>query len=143
MSSEKGPTPSSAPLGPLSPRPHFEVCKGVNGLDKIVLREPRGSSAEVLLWSDAFFFFFTLRFDLWFCWRNLFSVISVNLGLSRLVLNLIVLQFDLRLLFKGLDLCRSWIWCLVFDRRVRIVFLSIKIDCDLRIVFVYYNLREK
>ncbi|GMY35345.1 putative glucose-6-phosphate 1-epimerase [Fagus crenata] len=50
MSSEKGPTPSSAPLGPLSPRPHFEVCKGVNGLDKIVLREPRGSSAEVYLY---------------------------------------------------------------------------------------------
>ncbi len=64
MSSEKGPTPSSAPLGPLSPRPHFEVCKGVNGLDKIVLREPRGSSAEVLLWSDDFFFFFYSTF--WF-----------------------------------------------------------------------------
>ncbi|KAG0482453.1 hypothetical protein HPP92_010537 [Vanilla planifolia] len=31
-------------------KPLFELCKGVNGLDKIVLREVRGGSAEVYLY---------------------------------------------------------------------------------------------
>lgn len=30
-----------------------EVCKGVNGLEKIVLREVRGSSAEVTLFTKS------------------------------------------------------------------------------------------
>ncbi|KAF3950054.1 hypothetical protein CMV_024143, partial [Castanea mollissima] len=33
---------ASAPLA----SPHAEVCKGINGLNKVVLRDPRGSSAE-------------------------------------------------------------------------------------------------
>lgn len=51
MSSEKvlssgsgsGSASASAPLA----SPHAEVCKGINGLNKVVLRDPRGSSAEV------------------------------------------------------------------------------------------------
>ncbi|KAF4390904.1 hypothetical protein F8388_005717 [Cannabis sativa] len=45
MSSEKA--PSSAMT---STTPHVEFAKGVNGLDKIILRESRGSSAEVYLY---------------------------------------------------------------------------------------------
>ncbi|CAK9162237.1 unnamed protein product [Ilex paraguariensis] len=33
-----------------SDRIPVEVCKGINGLEKIVLREVRGSSAEVYLY---------------------------------------------------------------------------------------------
>ncbi|XP_043709985.1 putative glucose-6-phosphate 1-epimerase [Telopea speciosissima] len=33
-----------------SERPFVELCKGINGLDKVVLREVRGSSAEVYLY---------------------------------------------------------------------------------------------
>ncbi|KAI4335396.1 hypothetical protein L6164_014041 [Bauhinia variegata] len=47
MSSERGP---SVPVSSSTPHPHVEVCKGVNGLDKVVLRETRGSSAEVYLY---------------------------------------------------------------------------------------------
>lgn len=43
MSSEKVPQSAMA-----SSTPHVEFAKGVNGLDKIVLRESRGSSAEVI-----------------------------------------------------------------------------------------------
>ncbi|XP_059460690.1 putative glucose-6-phosphate 1-epimerase isoform X2 [Corylus avellana] len=43
MSTEKAPAAPSAPSA-------VELCKGVNGLDKLVLREPRGSSAEVYLY---------------------------------------------------------------------------------------------
>ncbi|KAM7267669.1 hypothetical protein ACFE04_009835 [Oxalis oulophora] len=35
---------------PSSPGPSVEVCKGINGLEKIVLRETRGSSVEVYLY---------------------------------------------------------------------------------------------
>jgi len=42
MSGEKEKT--SAP----SSSPYVEFCKGVNGLDKVILRESRGSSAEVI-----------------------------------------------------------------------------------------------
>jgi glucose-6-phosphate 1-epimerase len=31
-----------------SERVAVELCKGINGLDKVVLRDPRGSTAEVL-----------------------------------------------------------------------------------------------
>ncbi|PON75027.1 Glucose-6-phosphate 1-epimerase [Trema orientale] len=50
MSSEK--VPSSATASSTAPpaSPHVELAKGVNGLDKIVLRESRGSSAEVYLY---------------------------------------------------------------------------------------------
>ncbi|QCE13435.1 putative glucose-6-phosphate 1-epimerase isoform X2 [Vigna unguiculata] len=44
MSGEKEKT--SAP----SSSPYVEFCKGVNGLDKVILRESRGSSAEVYLY---------------------------------------------------------------------------------------------
>jgi glucose-6-phosphate 1-epimerase len=33
-------------------RHHFELAKGINGLDKIVLRESRGRSAEVYLYGS-------------------------------------------------------------------------------------------
>ncbi|XP_061353057.1 putative glucose-6-phosphate 1-epimerase [Gastrolobium bilobum] len=47
MSNEKEKTaPSSAP----SSSPSVEVCKGINGFDKVLLREARGSSAEVYLY---------------------------------------------------------------------------------------------
>ncbi|RWW40824.1 hypothetical protein BHE74_00053731 [Ensete ventricosum] len=36
-------------------KPPVEICKGVNGLDKVVLREVRGSSAEVRFISLFFF----------------------------------------------------------------------------------------
>ncbi|RZR73193.1 hypothetical protein BHM03_00021288 [Ensete ventricosum] len=39
-------------------KPPVEICKGVNGLDKVVLREVRGSSAEVRFIS-LFFFWYT------------------------------------------------------------------------------------
>ena len=45
-----------------SERVAVELCKGINGLDKVVLRDPRGSTAEVLLFTiktptfDDFFF---------------------------------------------------------------------------------------
>lgn len=49
MSSEKvsssGATSTTLSSSPSSP--HVEFSKGVNGLDKVVLRESRGSSAEV------------------------------------------------------------------------------------------------
>lgn len=48
MSSEKAPSVPSASSAPSAAPPGVEFCKGVNGLDKLVLREPRGSSAEVL-----------------------------------------------------------------------------------------------
>ncbi|KAK7329249.1 hypothetical protein VNO77_23401 [Canavalia gladiata] len=41
---EKTSTPSS------SPSPSVELCKGINGLEKVLLRESRGSSAEVYLY---------------------------------------------------------------------------------------------
>lgn len=43
LSSGSGSGSASAPLA----SPHAEVCKGINGLNKVVLRDPRGSSAEV------------------------------------------------------------------------------------------------
>jgi glucose-6-phosphate 1-epimerase len=36
-----------------SERVAVELCKGINGLDKVVLRGPRGSSAEVLLYNNS------------------------------------------------------------------------------------------
>lgn len=43
LSSGSGSASASAPLAST----HAEVCKGINGLNKVVLRDPRGSSAEV------------------------------------------------------------------------------------------------
>jgi hypothetical protein len=64
MSSEKAPSAPSASSA-------AELCKGVNGLDKLVLREPRGSSAEVpihslciLFYLFSYLFFHDLRSDL-------------------------------------------------------------------------------
>ncbi|KAL2340301.1 hypothetical protein Fmac_008241 [Flemingia macrophylla] len=48
MSSEKEKT--IAPLSSSSSSPSVELCKGINGLDKVILRESRGSSAEVYLY---------------------------------------------------------------------------------------------
>ncbi|WOK98300.1 glucose-6-phosphate 1-epimerase [Canna indica] len=42
------PVPSS-PSAMAEQKPLMEVCKGINGLDKVVLRDARGSSAEVYL----------------------------------------------------------------------------------------------
>ncbi|XP_010046962.2 putative glucose-6-phosphate 1-epimerase [Eucalyptus grandis] len=53
MSADKvaPPPPSPTPPPPSRPRPRpVEFSKGVNGLDKVVLRESRGSSAEVYLY---------------------------------------------------------------------------------------------
>ena len=49
MSSEKVLSSASASASASAPlaSPHVDVCKGINGLDKVVLRDPRGSSAEV------------------------------------------------------------------------------------------------
>lgn len=50
MSSEKVASSAMASTTALtSANTHVELAKGVNGLDKIVLRESRGSSAEVWL----------------------------------------------------------------------------------------------
>lgn len=48
---------------------HVEVVKGINGLDKVVLREIRGSSAEVILFYfyNYFFKFFNLLLLLFNC----------------------------------------------------------------------------
>ncbi|GMN52009.1 hypothetical protein TIFTF001_021160 [Ficus carica] len=46
MSSEKV-SSCGATSATLASPPHVELSKGVNGLDKVVLRESRGSSAEV------------------------------------------------------------------------------------------------
>lgn len=56
LSSGSGSASASAPLA----SPHAEVCKGINGLNKVVLRDPRGSSAEVpnLMINMLRFFFF-------------------------------------------------------------------------------------
>ncbi|RDX60224.1 hypothetical protein CR513_61649, partial [Mucuna pruriens] len=43
---------SSAPTPAPSPPPSVELTKGINGLDKVVLRESRGSSAEVYLYGS-------------------------------------------------------------------------------------------
>jgi len=53
-----------------SERVAVELCKGINGLDKVVLRDPRGSTAEVLftIKTPTFDDFF---FDLiWNCWKK-------------------------------------------------------------------------
>ncbi|KAK4564877.1 hypothetical protein RGQ29_006795 [Quercus rubra] len=52
MSSEKVLSSASASASASAPlaSPHVDVCKGINGLDKVVLRDPRGSSAEVYLY---------------------------------------------------------------------------------------------
>lgn len=49
MSSEKVLSSGSASASASAPlaSTHAEVCKGINGLNKVVLRDPRGSSAEV------------------------------------------------------------------------------------------------
>lgn len=36
--------------------PAVEICKGINGLDKVVLRDVRGSSVEVLYRLQIFYF---------------------------------------------------------------------------------------
>ncbi|KAK7849076.1 putative glucose-6-phosphate 1-epimerase [Quercus suber] len=46
LSSASASASASAPLAST----HAELCKGINGLDKVVLRDPRGSSAEVYLY---------------------------------------------------------------------------------------------
>lgn len=58
LSSGSGSGSASAPLA----SPHAEVCKGINGLNKVVLRDPRGSSAEVpnLMINMLRFFFFSI-----------------------------------------------------------------------------------
>ena len=51
MSGEKEKTTSTASAPPppsSSVPPPVEFCKGINGLDKVILRESRGSSAEVI-----------------------------------------------------------------------------------------------
>lgn len=48
MSSEKVPNPTIAATPP-PPSHGVEFVKGINGLDKVVLRDPRGSLAEVKL----------------------------------------------------------------------------------------------
>lgn len=50
MSSEKVLSSASASASAPLASPHAELCRGINGLDKIVLRDPRGSSAEVYLY---------------------------------------------------------------------------------------------
>ncbi|KAL5149492.1 putative glucose-6-phosphate 1-epimerase [Glycine soja] len=47
MSSEKSPSSASASASSSS---SYELSKGINGLDKVILRDPRGSSAEVYLY---------------------------------------------------------------------------------------------
>lgn len=42
--------------------PAVEICKGINGLDKVVLRDVRGSSVEVLYRLQIFTFFFEVVF---------------------------------------------------------------------------------
>ncbi|KAL6191732.1 hypothetical protein ACLB2K_038122 [Fragaria x ananassa] len=49
MSSEKVPNPTIAATPP-PPSHGVEFVKGINGLDKVVLRDPRGSLAEVYLY---------------------------------------------------------------------------------------------
>lgn len=76
LSSGSGSASASAPLAST----HAEVCKGINGLNKVVLRDPRGSSAEVpnLMINMLRFFFFhicdwicdfvlEIRFRFFFC----------------------------------------------------------------------------
>ena len=60
MSSEKVLSSASASASASAPlaSPHVDVCKGINGLDKVVLRDPRGSSAEVPNLMIACFVFF-------------------------------------------------------------------------------------
>ncbi|XP_050259487.1 putative glucose-6-phosphate 1-epimerase [Quercus robur] len=50
MSSEKVLSSASASASAPLASPHAELCRGINGLDKVVLRDPRGSSAEVYLY---------------------------------------------------------------------------------------------
>jgi hypothetical protein len=82
MSTEKAPAAPSAPSA-------VELCKGVNGLEKLVLREPRGSSAEVPLPFYLFIYSFSLlvnpRSDL-----MLDFIFGLNLGI------LSIIDFDLR-----------------------------------------------
>lgn len=67
MSSERAPssaasTPAAAAPANTTSASAVEFCKGVNGLEKLVLRESRGSSAEVFIsccfFVRSLFFFF-------------------------------------------------------------------------------------
>lgn len=80
---EKAPAPSPPP----SPSPSFVLTKGINGLDKVLLRESRGSSAEVR---------FHHRFDSHYGYRYFW----------------LMLWFSGFVILLDLDLARSsfWFW---------------------------------
>jgi len=62
------------------------LCKGINGLDKVVLRDPRGSTAEVL------FTIKTPTFDDFFFWSDL-KLLKKKFMLKDLIQDWILLIF--------------------------------------------------
>ena len=108
MSSEKALSSASASASAPLASPHAELCRGINGLDKVVLRDPRGSSAEVPNLMITCFVFPYLWLDLSFCFGNSVSFLW-NLGLGVVVNRKAQISVELNAVFGlfCLILCES------------------------------------